>query len=84
MYNLEIGTVDPCRVQAFLEGRREEARPAFVYKHRKHDIIGIAKDNDGRWLMLVINEHRMSRMFQIDSGLYYDGKFFYMSEAEGK
>lgn len=83
MHNLKVGTIDPLSLQAYLEGRKEEFRPVFVYKHRRHDIINIAQDKDEQWFMLTVNENRMSRMFRINSNFHYDGECLYMNDSKG-
>lgn len=79
MISFKEGRVDPRKIQKYLANRNGWLRPVFIYKHRRHDVINIRQDKNGKWLMLAVDEHRMSRMFRIDSDLYYDGKFFYMS-----
>lgn len=74
---LNVGIIDPSDLQKYLENR-----PIFVYKHRLHDIISLHQDKDGEWLMLAVNEQRMSRMFHIGSDLHYDGNFFYMNDSK--
>lgn len=78
----ETGIIDPSDLQKYLENRNGGARPVFIYKHRLHDIISIRQDNDGKWLMLAVNEHRMSRMFRVSSDFHYDGNFFYMNDSK--
>lgn len=76
------GIIDPSDLQKYLEHRNGGTRPVFVYKHRLHDIISLRQDKDGEWLMLAVNEQRMSRMFCIGSNLHYDGNFFYMNDSK--
>lgn len=76
------GIIDPSDLQKYLENRNGGIRPVFVYKHRLHDIISLRQDNDGEWLMLAVNEQRMSRMFRVGSNLHYDGNFFYMNDSK--
>ena len=76
------GIIDPSDLQKYLENRNGWARTVFVYKHRLHDIISLRQDNDGEWLMLAVNEQRMSRMFRVGSDLHYDGNFFYMNDSK--
>lgn len=78
----KTGIIDPSDLQKYLENRNGGIRPVFIYKHRLHDIISIRQDNDGEWLMLAVNEQRMSRMFRIGSDLHYDGNFFYTNDSE--
>lgn len=78
----EPGIIDPSDLQKYLENRNGGIRSVFVYKHRLHDIISLRQDNDGEWLMLAVNEKRMSRMFRIGSDLHYDGNFFYMNDSK--
>lgn len=78
----ETGIIDPSDLQKYLENRNGGTRPVLIYKHRLHDIISIRQDNDGEWLMLAVNEQRMSRMFRIGSDLHYDGNFFYMNDSK--
>lgn len=76
------GIIGPSDLQKYLENRNGGIRPVFVYKHRLHDIISLSQDNDGEWLMLAVNEQRMSRMFRIGPSLNYDGNFFYMNDSK--
>lgn len=78
----ETGIINPSNLQKYLENRNGGTQPVFVYKHRQHDIIRLRQDNDGEWLMLAVNEQRMSRMFRIVSDLHYDGNFFYMNDSK--
>lgn len=78
----KTGIIDPSDLQKYLENKNGGTRPVFVYKHRLHDIVSIRQDNDGEWLMLAVNEQRMSRMFRIGSYLHYDGNFFYMNDSK--
>ena len=78
----KTGIIDPSDLQKYLKNRNGGTRPVFVYKHRLHDIIRISQDNDGEWLILAVNEQRMSRMFRIGSDLHYDGDFFYMNDSK--
>ena len=78
----ETDIIDPSDLQKYLENRNGGARPVFVYKHRLHDIISIRQGNDGEWLMLAVNEHRISRMFRVSSDFHYDRNFFYMNDSK--
>lgn len=79
MDNFKKGVIDPREVLEYLKNRNGGFRPVFVHKHKLHDIIHIRQDKDDQWLILAVDQHRMSRLFRIDSDLYFDGRFFYMS-----
>lgn len=82
MYPFETGVINLSDLQKYLKDGG--IQPVFVYKHKLHDIICIRQDNDETWYMLAVNEQRMSRMFRIDSGLNYDGKFFRMNDSKDR